>query len=53
MLVGNRKEFEVATGMSDPNQISKQLLGNQISLVIVKLGEDGVYMATKEKNFFF
>ena len=51
VLVGNRKEFEVATGMSDPNQISKQLLGNQISLVIVKLGEDGVYMATKEKNF--
>lgn len=50
VLVGNRKEFEVATGISDPNQISKKFLGDQISLVIVKLGENGVYLATQEKS---
>jgi 5-dehydro-2-deoxygluconokinase len=50
ILVGNRKEFEVATGLSDPDQISKSFLGKQVSLVIVKLGENGVYIATKENN---
>ncbi|KRO76393.1 MAG: hypothetical protein ABS07_00020, partial [Actinobacteria bacterium BACL4 MAG-120920-bin74] len=50
ILVGNRKEFEVATGLTDPDQISKKFLGKQVSLVIVKLGENGVYIANKETN---
>jgi 5-dehydro-2-deoxygluconokinase len=50
ILVGNRKEFEVATGLTQPDQISKKFLGNHISLVIVKLGENGVYIANKEAN---
>jgi 5-dehydro-2-deoxygluconokinase len=50
ILVGNRKEFEVATGLTDPDQISKKFLGKQVSLVIVKLGENGVYIASKETN---
>jgi 5-dehydro-2-deoxygluconokinase len=50
ILVGNRKEFEVATGLTDPDQICKKFIGKQISLVIVKLGENGVYLANKETN---
>jgi len=51
ILVGNRKEFEVATGLTDPDQIRKNFLGQQINLVIVKLGENGVYLANKEESF--
>ena len=29
ILVGNRKEFEVATGLTDPDQISKNFLENK------------------------
>ena len=36
--------------MTDPDQICKKFLGKQISLVIVKLGENGVYLANKETN---
>ena len=50
ILVGNRKEFEVATGLTDPDQISRNFLGKQVSLVIVKLGENGVYIANNETN---
>lgn len=51
ILVGNKKEFEVATGLTDPDQIRKNFLGQQINLVIVKLGENGVYLANKEESF--
>jgi 5-dehydro-2-deoxygluconokinase len=36
--------------LTDPDQISKNFLGKQVSLVIVKLGENGVYIANKENS---
>ena len=51
ILVGNRKEFEVATGLTEPEKIKKNFLGKQITLVILKMGENGVYIANKEEEF--
>lgn len=51
VLVGNRREFEVVSGLTDPKQISKRFLGDQISTVIVKLGEQGVYLSSKDEEY--
>ena len=51
VLVGNRREFEVVSGLTDPKQISQRFLGDQISTVIVKLGEQGVYLSSKDEEY--
>ena len=51
ILVGNLKEFEVATGLTDPDEIRKKFIGEQVNLVIVKLGENGVFLANKDESF--
>lgn len=51
VLVGNRREFEVVSGLTDPKQISQHFLGDQISTVIVKLGEQGVYLSSKDEEY--
>lgn len=51
VLVGNRREFEVVSGLTDPKQISEHFLGDQISTVIVKLGEQGVYLSSNGEEY--
>jgi 5-dehydro-2-deoxygluconokinase len=48
IAVGNRKECEVALGESEPDAAADALLGRGIELAIVKLGRDGVLVATPE-----
>jgi 5-dehydro-2-deoxygluconokinase len=46
IAVGNREECEVAVGTSDPEEAARRLLGRGVELAIVKLGGDGVLLAT-------
>ena len=46
IAVGNREECEVATGTSDPHEAAGRLLGSGVELAIVKLGGEGVLLAT-------
>ena len=46
IAVGNRLECEVATGLSDPDAAADELLSRGVELAIVKLGADGVLVAT-------
>jgi len=46
--VGNRRECEVAVGTGDPDAAADALLARGLELAIVKLGADGVLVATAE-----
>jgi 5-dehydro-2-deoxygluconokinase len=46
IAVGNRVECEVAVGSADPDEAADRLLRRGLSGVIVKLGGDGVLVAT-------
>ncbi len=46
VAVGNRRECEVAVGTADPDAAADILLGRGIELAIVKLGGEGVLVAT-------
>ncbi|MCP3854207.1 MAG: 5-dehydro-2-deoxygluconokinase [Actinomycetia bacterium] len=48
MAVGNRKECEVAIGISDPEKAAEELLARGLEAAIVKLGGDGVLVATAD-----
>ncbi len=48
MAVGNRKECEVAIGVSDPERAAEELLNRGLEAAIVKLGADGVLVATAD-----
>jgi len=48
VAVGNRRECEVAVGTGDPDAAADALLERGIELGIVKLGGDGVLVATRE-----
>jgi 5-dehydro-2-deoxygluconokinase len=48
IAVGNRRECEVAVGVSDPDAAADALLGHGLELVVVKLGGDGVLVASAE-----
>jgi len=50
VAVGNRRECEVAVGTADPDQAADVLLERGIELAIVKLGSDGVLVATAEER---
>jgi len=45
--VGNRAELEVAVGTADPEEGARRLLDLGVELVVVKLGADGVLLATE------
>jgi len=49
IAIGNIAECDVALGITDPNRAADDLLNRGISLAIVKMGGDGVLLATKEK----
>jgi 5-dehydro-2-deoxygluconokinase len=48
IAVGNRRECEVAVGASDPDAAADALLARGLELAVVKLGGDGVLVASRE-----
>jgi 5-dehydro-2-deoxygluconokinase len=48
VVVGNRDEVEVAVGTRDPHQAADRLLARGIELALVKMGAEGVLVATVE-----
>ena len=48
MAIGNRKECEVAVGATDPEVAAERLLARGLQAAIVKLGGDGVLVATAD-----
>jgi 5-dehydro-2-deoxygluconokinase len=48
IAVGNRRECEVAVGTSDPDAAADELLDRGAELAVVKLGGDGVLVASAE-----
>jgi 5-dehydro-2-deoxygluconokinase len=50
VVVGNRDEVEVAVGTRDPHEAADRLLGHGVELALVKMGGDGVLVATPEER---
>jgi len=48
VAVGNRTECEVAVGSGDPPEAARRLLDRGVELAIVKMGAEGVMVATAE-----
>ena len=48
IAIGNRKECEVAVGTADPDEAADRLLERGLEAAIVKLGGDGVMVATPQ-----
>ncbi len=48
VAVGNRAEVEVAVGTADPVPAARRLLEHGVELAIVKMGADGVLVATRD-----
>jgi len=46
VVVGNRAEVEVAVGTADPEEAGRRLLERGVELALVKMGADGVLVAT-------
>jgi 5-dehydro-2-deoxygluconokinase len=50
IAVGNRRECEVAVGTSDPDAAADALLERGVELAVVKLGGEGVLVASSESR---
>jgi 5-dehydro-2-deoxygluconokinase len=50
VVVGNREECRVALGVSDPHDAAAALLDSGVQLAIVKMGGDGVLLATADEQ---
>jgi len=48
VVVGNRAEVEVAVGTADPHQAADRLLARGVELALVKMGGEGVLVATRD-----
>ncbi|HEY4610145.1 MAG TPA: PfkB family carbohydrate kinase, partial [Ilumatobacteraceae bacterium] len=48
VAVGNRTECEVAVGSGDPPEAARRLLDRGVELAIVKMGAEGVMVATSQ-----
>jgi 5-dehydro-2-deoxygluconokinase len=48
VAIGNRDECEVAVGTRDPDEAADRLLGRGLQIAVVKLGGDGVMVATAD-----
>jgi 5-dehydro-2-deoxygluconokinase len=48
IAIGNRAECEVAVGESDPDRAAEKLLARGLSAAIVKMGGEGVLVATAD-----
>ncbi|WP_116043278.1 5-dehydro-2-deoxygluconokinase [Amycolatopsis palatopharyngis] len=51
VAVGNRVEAEVAVGSGDPAEAARRMLDRGVRLAIIKLGADGVLMATPDGSW--
>lgn len=50
VVVGNLEECEVAFGSNDASGYADELLANGVQLAIIKLGSDGVLLASKNER---
>jgi 5-dehydro-2-deoxygluconokinase len=50
VVVGNRAEVEVAVGIADPREAAKRLLDHGVELALVKMGGEGVLVATPDST---
>ena len=50
VVVGNRDECEMAIGESDPDAAADHLLGRGVTLAIVKMGAQGVLLASAQER---
>lgn len=50
VVVGNRDEVEVAVGTRDPHEAATRLLDRGIELALVKMGGEGVLVATQDER---
>jgi 5-dehydro-2-deoxygluconokinase len=50
IAVGNREECAVAVGSDDPHEAARRLLEHGVELAIVKLGGDGVLVASSDQQ---
>lgn len=50
VAVGNREECEIAVGSGEPHEAADRLLARGIELAIVKMGGDGVLVATADER---
>ena len=50
VAVGNRAECEIAVGEDDPDAAADALLARGVELALVKLGGDGVLVATAQER---
>jgi len=48
--LGNRAECEIAVATSEPDEAADALLGRGVELAIVKMGSDGVLVATAQER---
>ncbi|MEM9134009.1 MAG: 5-dehydro-2-deoxygluconokinase [Actinomycetota bacterium] len=46
IAIGNRDEMEIAVGTRDPNEAADRLLDRGLEMAVMKLGADGVMVAT-------
>lgn len=51
VVVGNQAECTMALGVDDPDRAADELLRRGVRLAVVKLGGDGVLMATPDERF--
>jgi 5-dehydro-2-deoxygluconokinase len=49
VVVGNRAEVEVAVGTAEPHEAAKRLLDRGVDLALVKMGGEGVLVATPDE----
>jgi 5-dehydro-2-deoxygluconokinase len=50
IAIGNRKECEIAVGTGDPDDAADRMLERGLDAAVVKLGADGVMVATAESR---
>jgi len=50
VVIGNRAEVEVAVGTADPHQAARRLLDRGVELALVKMGGEGVLVATERRS---
>ncbi len=50
VVVGNRRECEMALGTSDPHEAADVLLARGVRVAVVKMGPDGVLLASADER---
>ncbi len=50
VVIGNRSECAMAVGSSDPHEAADALLARGVSTAVVKMGADGVLLATADER---